>query len=141
MQPRRTSLIPPVCLTACQSAAPAHTLPLAAVGAEVGGPANAELSPAAEQALWAEIQHHLAALRRQGVLAAPSAQAVPYNFPLRLAPGLPDYAGFRVSAYVDHNPAGSQVLDYNGGTRTYDGHRGTAYGLWPYGRNKIHAGA
>lgn len=140
MQPRPSALIHLVCLTALLAAAPAPNLPLAAVGAEVGGPANAELSPAAEQALWAEIQHNLAALRRQGVLAAPSAQAVPYNFPLRLAPGLPDYAGFRVSAFVDHNPAGSQVLDYNGGTRTYDGHRGTDYGLWPYGWNKLDAG-
>jgi hypothetical protein len=73
-----------------------------------------------------------------GVLAAPNtAPAVTYTFPLRLAVGLADYAGFRVSAFVDHNLASGQVLDYNGGTRTYDGHRGTDYALWPFAWNKL----
>lgn len=92
--------------------------------------------------MWAEIQHNLTALRAEGKLAAPNAvvQAVTYNFPLRLAPGLPDYAGFRVSAFVDHNPVGGAVLDYAGGARTYDGHRGTDYALWPFSWNKVDAG-
>jgi hypothetical protein len=102
-----------------------------------------ELSPAQEQAMWAQIQHNVALLRSTGALAAPdTSQTVTYNFPLRLAPGLPDYAGFRVSAFVDHNPAtgSTQILDYNGGTRTYDGHRGTDYALWPFNWNKVDAG-
>jgi hypothetical protein len=32
------------------------------------------------------------------------------------------------------------VLDYNGGTRTYDGHRGTDYALYPFSWNKVDAG-
>jgi hypothetical protein len=69
--------------------------------------------------MWEEILRNLALLRDAGALAAPhAAQAVIYNFPLRLAPGLPDYAGFRVSAFADHRPAAGQVLDYHGGTRT-----------------------
>jgi len=32
------------------------------------------------------------------------------------------------------------VLDYNGGTRTYDGHHGTDYALWPFSWNKVNAG-
>ncbi len=102
-----------------------------------------ELSPMQEQAMWIEIQRNIALLKSKSLLPAPNtAQPVTYNFPLRLAPGLPDYAGFRVSAFVDHNPAvgASQVLDYNGGTRTYDGHRGTDYALWPFGWNKVNAG-
>jgi murein DD-endopeptidase MepM/ murein hydrolase activator NlpD len=53
---------------------------------------------------------------------------------------LSDYAGFRVSAFSDHNPTGGQVLDYNSGTRTYDAHRGTDYALWPFSWNKLDAG-
>lgn len=104
-------------------------------------PPGDELSPAQEQAMWEEIQRNIAALRARGALAAPdAAQTVTYDFPLRLAPGLPDYAGFRVSAFVDHNPASGSVLDYNGGTRTYDGHRGTDYALYPFNWNKVNAG-
>jgi murein DD-endopeptidase MepM/ murein hydrolase activator NlpD len=56
-----------------------------------------------------------------------------------MIPGLPDYAGFKVSAFSDHDPA-SGVLDYSGGERTYDGHRGTDYGLWPFPWNQVDAG-
>jgi murein DD-endopeptidase MepM/ murein hydrolase activator NlpD len=115
--------------------------PAAAVGVTDEPPCD-ELTPAQEQAMWDEIQRYVAVLRRQYMLAAPdAAQAVTYNFPLRLAPGLPDYAGFRVSAFVDHNPASGPVLDYDGGARTYDGHHGTDYALWPFGWNKLDDGA
>lgn len=115
-------------------------LPAAANSGDFESPHD-ELSPAQEQAMWDEIQRNLATLRSAGLLAAPdTSQTVTYNFPLRLAPGLPDYAGFRVSAFVDHNPASGQVLDYNNGARTYDGHRGTDYALYPFSWNKVDAG-
>jgi hypothetical protein len=60
-----------------------------------------ELSPLQEQIMWRDIQHNIALLKSQSLLAEPDAtQSVTYNFPLRLAPGLPDYAGFRVSASI-----------------------------------------
>jgi len=138
-------------LTTCAAAliawtAPAATLPrpeLPPPTTCIGNaePPRDEIAPAGEQALGEEIQRNLSVLREAGLLASPdAAQAVTYNFPLRLAPGLPDYAGFRVSAFADHHPAGGQVLDYNGGTRTYDGHRGTDYALWPFSWNKLDAG-
>jgi murein DD-endopeptidase MepM/ murein hydrolase activator NlpD len=100
-----------------------------------------EISPAEEQAMWEEIQRNIATLRDAGALAVPNAaQTVTYNIPLRMAPGLPDYAGFRVSAFADHNPTSGQLLDYNSGTRTYDGHRGTDYALYPFNWNKVDAG-
>lgn len=112
----------------------------AAGGADFESPHD-ELSPEQEQAMWEAIHRNVMRLREAGLLAAPdTSQAVTYNFPLRLAPGLPDYAGFRVSAFVDHNPASGQVLDYNGGARTYDGHRGTDYALYPFNWNKVDAG-
>jgi len=93
--------------------------------------------------MWEEIQRNLKGLQSIGALAPTiGAQAVTYNFPLRLAPGAPGYSGFRVSAFVDHNPASGSgaILDYNSGTRTYDGHRGTDYALWPFSWNKLDAG-
>lgn len=100
-----------------------------------------ELSPAQEQAMLEEIQRNVALLRSAGILAEPDlAQTVTYSFPLRMAAGLPDYAGFRVSAFADHNLASGAVLDYNGGTRTYDGHHGTDYALYPFNWNKVDAG-
>lgn len=91
--------------------------------------------------MWEEIQRNLAALRASGALPPrDSLLAVTYGFPLQMAPGLPDSAGFRVSAFVDHNAAIGAVLDYNGGSRTYDEHRGTDYALYPFGWNKVDAG-
>lgn len=91
--------------------------------------------------MWEEIQQNIARLGGlKALTSSNSSQAVTYSFPLQLAPGLPDYAGFRVSAFADHNPAAGQVLDYNNGTRTYDGHRGTDYALYPFNWNKVDAG-
>lgn len=99
------------------------------------------LSPAAERAMLDEIDRNVARLRRSG-LPAPQrrAEAVTYDFPLRLAPGVPGEAGYYVSALADHDPAAGKVLDYNGGNRTYDSHRGIDLALWPFPWNKLDAG-
>ncbi|MES2934197.1 MAG: M23 family metallopeptidase, partial [Pseudomonadota bacterium] len=117
-------------------------VPATVVGDDNAEQLHDEISPAQEQAMWSAIRHNVGLMQKQGVLIAPNiAQTVTYNFPLRMAAGLPDTAGFRVSAFVDHNPAIGSVLDYNGGSRTYDGHRGTDYALWPHNWNKVDAGA
>jgi len=105
-------------------------------------PSRDALSPAQEKILWDEIRHNVAALRSLQLALPDIAQTVTYNFPLRVEPGLPDYAGFRISAFSDHNAAvgTSQVLDYNGGNRTYDGHRGTDIALYPFSWNKVDSG-
>jgi murein DD-endopeptidase MepM/ murein hydrolase activator NlpD len=123
------------------AALPHQTQPNIAADAS-GDPPGDDISPAQEQAMWTEIQRNIARLRNEGALAAPkAAQPVALGWPLRMAPGLDDYAGFRVSAFVDHNPTSGQVLDYNGGARTYDGHRGTDIALYPFSWNKLDAGA
>ena len=114
--------------------------PVVTCGEDVELPRD-ELSPAEELSMWNEIRRNIATLREQALLPAPDiTQVLAYTFPLRLAPGLSDYAGFRVSAFVDHNSTAGQVQDYNGGARTYDGHRGTDYALWPFSWNKVNAG-
>lgn len=99
------------------------------------------LSVAEEHAMWQAIRNNVDALKRQELIPkSAEAAASNYMFPLQLAPGLPDAAGFRVSAFSDHNPSVGAVLDYNGGTRTYDGHRGTDLALSPWSWNKLDAG-
>ena len=91
---------------------PSHSPGLVEGGGENIAPPRDELSPAHEQAMWEEIQHNVDALRHAGTLAAPNAaQTVTFTFPLRLIPGLPDTAGYKVSAFADHNPTAGQVLD------------------------------
>lgn len=124
-----------------QAVVPYETVPPAVTcGEEMEQPRD-ELSAAEEFAMWEEIRRNITMLREQEKLAAPEEkQAVAYAFPLRMTPGLPDYAGFTVSAFADHHSAAGQVLDYNGGARTYDGHHGTDYALWPFSWNKVDAG-
>ncbi len=123
------------------ASAPFTSLPPTVVKAPGVESPSAEITPTQEQAMWSEIQGTLTALRRACSLAAPpTTQSVTLGWPLRMAPGRADYAGFRISAFVDHNPASGQVLDYHGGTRTYDGHRGTDIALYPFAWNKLDAG-
>ncbi|MDO9041217.1 MAG: M23 family metallopeptidase [Desulfocapsaceae bacterium] len=120
---------------------PYEPAPPAVTCGEDGEQPRDELSAAEEQAMLDKIRRNIATLREQAILGAPDlTQAVAYAFPLRMAPGLADYAGFRVSAFGDHNSTVGQVLDYNGGARTYDGHHGTDYALWPFSWNKVNAG-
>lgn len=145
MKPRMPSLLALIGLVVVL-AQPVRAEPLppppAPAADAMDAPPHDALAPAAEQAMWGEIRHNLAELQRAGARGRSDiAQAVTYAFPLRMAAGQPDYAGFRVSAFADHSPAAGQVLDYNGGARTYDGHRGTDYALWPFPWNKLDAGA
>ncbi len=103
--------------------------------------AHDNISPADEQAIWDHIQRSISQLQAKGVIrVVHPAQAVAYGWPVRLAPGLTDYAGFYVSAFSDHDPLSGPWLDYNNGTRTYDTHRGTDIALWPFSWNKLDAG-
>jgi murein DD-endopeptidase MepM/ murein hydrolase activator NlpD len=113
---------------------------IAAEAGENAEPLQDELSLAERQALDENIQSGLRRLQEAGLAAPNTTQAVLYDWPVRLAPGLTDYAGFYVSAFSDHNSASSAFFDYNNGTRTYDTHRGTDIALWPFNWNKVDAG-
>lgn len=61
-----------------------------------------------------------------------------FIFPLKAVEPFNDYYFHRLSNFVDHNPNyPDSLLDYNGGTRTYDrttgyNHRGTDFALSPF---------
>lgn len=57
------------------------------------------------------------------------------DWPLRKAEGFNDCSYYIVTNFVDQDKT-SGVKDYNCGTRTYNGHRGTDITLWPYPQYK-----
>ena len=55
-----------------------------------------------------------------------------FYWPLKPVSGLKDSSYYFISAYVDHNTADTSIKDYNCGRNTYDTHRGTDIGIWPF---------
>lgn len=89
----------------------------------------------------AEIKQHIAAnislLQSTGKLPMIySQQSVLFNWPLKLRAGLVDYGYHSIANFVD-NASPGQLLDYNCGDITYDGHKGIDYYLWPFSWNKM----
>ena len=58
--------------------------------------------------------------------------ATTFSWPLTMANGLNDCSYYYISAYVDHDTASPGYKDWNCGTVTYDGHRGTDICSSPY---------
>lgn len=56
---------------------------------------------------------------------------VSFNWPLKQASGYTDPSYYIISNFVDHNSGGG-LLDYDCGTRTYNGHNGTDIVIWPF---------
>jgi murein DD-endopeptidase MepM/ murein hydrolase activator NlpD len=54
-----------------------------------------------------------------------------------LANGISDPGYHAISNFVDQDPSGGWIADYNCGTRTYDGHQGTDFYLWPFSWRKM----
>jgi len=79
-------------------------------------------------------------LKARGIIkeAKTDAQAGSFIWPVVASPGNSDFAVYGISGFIDHDPAyPNHLLDYNGGTRTYDldngyNHKGTDIFTWPY---------
>jgi murein DD-endopeptidase MepM/ murein hydrolase activator NlpD len=56
--------------------------------------------------------------------------SVPLSWPLKAAAGFNDCSFYTITAYVDHD-ATTGLKDWNCGTNTYDGHKGTDIAIWP----------
>lgn len=61
------------------------------------------------------------------------------DWPLKQSEGFNDPGYYYLSNYVDHD-ASSGILDYNGGSRTYNGHDGTDIVVWPFWWKKMEEG-
>lgn len=62
---------------------------------------------------------------------------VSLDWPLKPSSDLHDCSYYMISAYVDQNTTTGVFQDFNCGTNTYDGHRGTDIAIWPYGFYKM----
>lgn len=62
---------------------------------------------------------------------------VQFGWPLKQAAGFSDPGYYGISNFLDWNTATGQIRDYNCGSRTYDGHRGTDIYTYPFPWQKM----
>lgn len=95
------------------------------------------LSPQFRQRAWNEIRANARRLKLAAAPRSASARSLGgFAWPMALNNGLADPGYHAISNYVDQ-AGGGQVLDYSCGARSYDGHRGTDYYLWPFSWYKM----
>ena len=58
-------------------------------------------------------------------------------WPVKRATGFTQCEYHFIGAYVDQNTATTSTQDYDCGTNTYDGHKGTDIAIWPYSLYKM----
>jgi hypothetical protein len=59
------------------------------------------------------------------------------DWPLRASADLHDCSYYNISAYVDQDTIVGSIRDFNCGTNTYDGHKGTDISIWPFNFYKM----
>jgi Peptidase family M23 len=100
-----------------------------------GGP----ISPPTDRATLEIDQLHPQMVARARTLGVPRpgidpplvARTRQLNFPLRLLPKARGSSAFAIANFVDLDPSAG-LLDWNCGTRTYNGHRGNDLFTWPF---------
>jgi hypothetical protein len=105
-----------------------------------------EVSEAWYARMLDQTQVNIKLLMRQGRLAPATVKSSKvlgpgFSWPLKSSPGRPHPPNYFIVNYVDHDPVGGALQDYNCGSRTYDlasgGHRGTDIGLSPFSWQKM----
>jgi len=96
-----------------------------------------ELSPEQEADIIRRLNENIAYLKEEGIIPKTPSR-VPTDFTWPLAPtenfNANDYWG--ISGHVDHDPT-SGYTDYFCSGRSYNGHNGTDYFLWPHSWNMM----
>lgn len=90
--------------------------------------------PAADREIMKEeIAQNRAKLVERGILSerAGGGNPVTFEHPLKMAASSDWHAGWAVSNFVDHDTSAA-LLDFDCNQRTYDGHQGTDYAIWPF---------
>ncbi|MEO0898900.1 MAG: peptidoglycan DD-metalloendopeptidase family protein [Bacteroidota bacterium] len=92
------------------------------------------VDPKAREQMWEETQRIRQDLIQAGKLNPTPNRGIqipPLSFPLRQRANSFYHGYYGISNYVDHDNAGG-LRDYTCQERTYNGHRGTDYFLWPF---------
>ena len=96
-----------------------------------------EMSPQQKTSIISMLQANESLLRKQGLLPATNQPMVTgFQWPVSQSSGFNDNGFYGISNYVDEN-ATAGVLDYNCGSRTYDGHQGTDIFVFPFPWQKM----
>ena len=98
------------------------------------------INEADRQTTIMRLEESKATLRQQGILpSASNSRSFPsFSWPIAVNPAFPQYQScFSTGPHFDHNPASGSLQDYNCGARTYDGHKGTDIGLWPFSWHQV----
>lgn len=102
-------------------------------GGSVAAPRD-EMTEAQREAIQKEVDANVERLRAAGNLASTTLAPHPlFGWPMRMAAGLGNPGYHDIQNFVDLDPSSPDgLLDWNCGARTYDGHRGTDFVLWPW---------
>ena len=101
-------------------------------GAYTSVPTKVCLTPDERTAIQEQLKNNISQLQSTGVFPiSTSENLIEFNWPLRKAPELNYNNYYAITGYVDQDNT-SQILDYNCGTTTYDGHQGIDYITWPF---------
>jgi len=103
-------------------------------------------TPEAYAEIVSRLKNNLKVLVSRGTYIQKESGPVLFSFPLRRAPGFSGPSYYGISSFVDHDPlTPNHLLDYMGGSRTYDtqsgyNHKGTDFFLWPFMWHMMDAG-
>ncbi len=98
------------------------------------------LSETARAVIRTSIQRNRAVLIEAGLLSPNRSKAPPVLLsPLKTMSHSDSYHATNTGTLLDHSEGSEPLLDYNGGTRTFEGHKGTDFGLWPFGWARMDA--
>ena len=84
------------------------------------------------QIIGQKLSSNIAQLKKEGIIKkTASKQIVEFEWPVKKSEKLEWISFYGVSNYVDHDVS-SVIKDYNCGTTSYDGHKGTDIFTWPF---------
>lgn len=99
-----------------------------------------EMSPQQREAMYKLIKDGIKDLAKKGITAQSmlrkSPQAIKFGHPMRTAAGFTDNSYYTIYNYIDQDNT-TGVKDYNCGNRTYDGHMGTDFVIFPFWWKKM----
>lgn len=97
-----------------------------------------EITESQRAAIIKKLQANVARMKikKTGKAARTAENTSNFIFPLRQAAGFNDAGFYEIGNYIDKDPS-DQLQDYMCGTRTYNGHRGTDIGTFPFGWKKM----
>ncbi len=97
-------------------------------------PSEKQMSESQLKTISKTIEANITTLKARGVIKENrgAADTVKFGWPLRQSAGFNDPGYYGISNYVDQDPVKDKIKEYNCGSRTYDGHRGTDIFTYPF---------